>query len=159
MTRIRLASGAAALLLLAAASASAEPAYVVSTVNLRSAAGTGNEIIGKIPAGSLVDASNCTDWCEVAWQDKRGFAIATSIDRSGRVPGGRVARRGAPAAGSIVEDDDSYVVGAPTIYAAPGPYYAYQPYYWGYGPRVGWGWGYGRGYGYRYGYGYRGRRW
>ncbi len=66
----RLTICATTLVLLSAASAVAEPAYVASTVNLRSAAGTTNEIVAKIPGGSLVDASNCSDWCEVTWQDK-----------------------------------------------------------------------------------------
>ena len=91
MTRPRLTICAAALVLLSAASANAEPAYVASTVNLRSAAGTTNEIVAKIPGGSLVDATNCTEWCEVEWQGKKGFAIATALDRSGRVPGPRAA--------------------------------------------------------------------
>ena len=65
MTRSRLTICTATLVLLSAASAAAEPAYVASTVNLRAAAGTGNEIVAKIPGGSLVEAANCTDWCEV----------------------------------------------------------------------------------------------
>jgi len=47
-------------------------------------AGTANEIVSKIPGGSLVDASNCNDgWCEVDWQGKKGFAIASALDRNG----------------------------------------------------------------------------
>src|SRR4051812_31032101 len=143
MTRSRLTICAATLVLLSAASASAEPAYVASTVNLRSAAGTTNEIVAKIPGGSLVDATNCTDWCEVEWQGKKGFAIATALDRSGRVPGPRaVTRRAVPVAGAVVEDD--YVpVSPPVGYVTPGPYY----------------YGYGYGYGYRRYYGYRGGFW
>jgi hypothetical protein len=148
MTSSRLTICAATLLLLSAACATAEPAYVASTVNLRSAAGTGNEIVAKIPGGSLVDATNCTDWCEVEWQGKKGFAIATALDRSGRVPGPRAAtRRAAPAAGAVVEADDYVPVSPPAVYVAPTPYY----YGYGYG-----GYGYRRYYGYRgYGYGYR----
>ena len=94
MTPTRLTICAATLVLLSAASASAEPAYVASTVNLRAGAGTGNEIVAKIPGGSLVDATNCSEWCEVEWQGKKGFAIATALDRSGRVPAPRAARDG-----------------------------------------------------------------
>src|SRR5436190_1305630 len=118
MTPPRLTICAATLMLLSAASAAAEPATVASTVNLRAAAGTGNEIIAKIPGGSLVDVANCSEWCEVEWQGKKGFAIATALDRSGRVPGPRSAtRRAAPVAGAVapgayVEDDD-YVPGSP----------------------------------------------
>src|SRR5262249_39057587 len=76
----------------------AKPAYVASTVNLRAAPGTGSEIVAKIPGGSLVDASACDQgWCEVAWQDKKGFAIETALDRSGRVPQQRAAAAAAPA--------------------------------------------------------------
>ena len=52
--------GAAALLALSAAAAHAAPAYVKSTVNLRTAPGTDQAILGKIPAGSLVDATTAT---------------------------------------------------------------------------------------------------
>ena len=96
MTPTRLTICAATLVLLSAASAAAEPAYVASTVNLRAGAGTSNEIVAKIPAGSLVDATNCSDWCEVEWQGKKGFAIATALDRSGRVPAPRARRAACP---------------------------------------------------------------
>ena len=155
MTPSRLTICAATLVLLSAASATAEPAYVASTVNLRAAAGTGNEIVAKIPGGSLVDVANCSEWCEVEWQGKKGFAIATALDRSGRVPGPRAApRRAAPVAGAVapgayVEDDDYVPVSPPAIYAVP------APYYYGYGYRGYYGWRGGYGYGYRRGY----RRW
>ncbi len=155
MTSSRLTICAATLVLLSAAAATAEPAYVASTVNLRTAAGTGNEIIAKIPGGSLVDVANCSEWCEVEWQGKKGFAIATALDRSGRVPGPRSAtRRAAPVAGAVapgayVEDDDYVPVSPPAVYAVPGPYY------YGYGYRGYYGWRGGYGYGYRRGY----RRW
>jgi hypothetical protein len=122
----------------------ARPAYVASTVNLRAAPGTGSEIVAKIPGGSLIDAAGCdAGWCEVAWQDKKGFAIQTALDMSGRVPQQRAA---GPVAGpayhpgpqgqQIVEGPE--VVDGPVYYQPPpvvyygGPYY--RPY-WG-----GWGW-------------------
>jgi hypothetical protein len=152
MIPFRLTICAATVVLLSAASATAEPAYVASTVNLRAAAGTGNEILAKIPTGSLVDAANCSEWCEVEWQGKKGFAIATALDRSGRVPGPRAAtRRAAPVAGAVVEDDDYVPVSPPVVYAAP--YYYGYPGYYGYRGYYGWRGGYG--YGYRRGY----RRW
>jgi uncharacterized protein YraI len=146
----RLTICAATLVLLSAASAAAEPAYVASTVNLRAAAGTNNEIIAKIPGGSLVDAANCTDWCEVEWQGKKGFAIATALDRSGRVPAPRATtRRAAPVVGAVspgyVEEDDYVPVTPPAVYAVPGPYYGYG-YRRYYGYRGGYGYGYRRGY-------------
>ncbi len=78
--------GALALFTLTSAAANAAPAYVKSTVNLRSGAATTNEIVAKIPAGSLVEANNCSEWCEVTWQGKSGFAIKSALDTSGRVP-------------------------------------------------------------------------
>src|SRR4051794_41653358 len=108
MTPARLTLCAASLVLLTAASAGAEPAYVTSNVNLRAGAGTNTEIVGKIPGGAPVDASNCSDWCEVEWQGKKGFAIATALDRSGRAPAPRTAgrRAGPPPGAAIVEEDD-----------------------------------------------------
>ena len=130
----------------------AKPAYVASTVNLRAAPGTGSEIVAKIPGGSLVDAGGCDEgWCEISWQDKKGFAIQTSLDMSGRVPQQRAAavapgpnyRQGpqgpqGPRGPQVVEGPD--VVDGPIYYDAPPPavYYGgpyYRPYYWG-----GWGW-------------------
>jgi hypothetical protein len=149
MTATRLATSVTAFLLLAA-SAAAEPAYVGSTVNLRAGAGTSNPIVAKIPGGSLVDASNCSEWCEVDWQGRKGFAIASALDRSGRVPGPRTAaRRSVPPPAAYI-DDDLVQVDPPLVYGGPYYYgYGYRPYYRGYRSR----WGYG----YR---GYRGyRRW
>jgi len=137
-------SCAAALTLLCATSAAAAPAYVVSTVNLRAGPATTNEIVAKIPGGSLIDASNCKGgWCEVKWQDKSGFAIATALDLSGRVPQRRAAAR--PAGQYVVVDPLPVLVGSPIYYYDYRPYYGYRPYY-SYRP-----------WGYRYGYRYR--RW
>ena len=112
----------------AASGAQAKPAYVASTVNLRAAPGTGSEIVAKIPGGSLVDAGGCTEgWCEVSWQDKKGFAIQTALDLSGRVPQRR------PAAPRVYEDGPDYVEGPPVYYGPPPVYY--RPYY-----RPYWGW-------------------
>ena len=84
--------GATALLALSGAPSNAAPAYVKSTVNLRSGPATANDIVGKIPSGSLVEANNCSDWCEVTWQGKTGYAIKSAIDTSGRVPAARARR-------------------------------------------------------------------
>jgi len=146
MIPIRLAIAAAALAVLTGAPAAAEPAYVTSTVNLRAGAGTNTEIVAKIPGGSRIEATNCSEWCEVEWQGKKGYAIATALDRSGRAPPPRTAARRLPpnVPTGYVDDDDYVPVGPPVVYA-PGPYYYGGPFYWGYGPR--------------WGYGYRGRRW
>jgi uncharacterized protein YraI len=150
MVPTRLTICTATLVLMAAASAVAGPAYAPSTVNLRAAAGTTNEIVAKIPGGSLVDATNCTDWCEVDWQGKKGFVIATALDRSGRVPASRPVTRVAPppgvaATGSVAAA--GYVPVAPPAVVYGGPYfYGPRPYYWGYGPRWRYRYGYRRGY-------------
>ena len=160
MIPTRLTIGAASLVLMSALSANAEPAYMASTVNLRAGTGTGNEIVAKIPRGSLVEATNCGDWCEVEWQGKKGFAIATAIDRSGRVRAPRTAARPAPrqappapASGAYVEDDEAVSIAPPAVYAAPSPYYYGYGYGYRYRPYYGWR---GR-YDYRRRYGYRGR--
>jgi hypothetical protein len=76
----------------------AKPAYVGSTLNLRAAPGTGSEIVAKIPGGSLVDTGGCDEgWCEVTWQEKKGFAIQSALDLSGRVPQQRAAAPAGPA--------------------------------------------------------------
>jgi len=117
------------VLALSASGALANPAYVATTVNLRAAPGTTNEIVAKIPGGSLVDASDCADgWCAVNWQGKSGFAIQTALDLSGRVPP-RAAGPVYPARGPY--PDDEIVYGAPPpprVYYYDGPYY--RPY-WG----------------------------
>jgi uncharacterized protein YraI len=136
---------AAAIALVSAVSAAADPAYVASTVNLRSGATTSSDVLAKIPGGSLVDASNCGEWCEVEWQGRKGYAIASALDRSGRVPPRRsaAAPRTAYGSGAYVEDDDYVPVGPPAVYAPPPYYYGYRPYY--YRPYWGYGYGYRRG--------------
>ena len=127
--------------------AQAKPAYIASTVNLRAAPGTGSEIVAKIPGGSLVDAGACDDgWCEISWQEKKGFAIQSALDMSGRVPQQRAAAAGptyrpGPQGQQVVEGPE--VVDGPGYYDPPppvvyygGPYYRPYPYYWG----GGWGW-------------------
>jgi hypothetical protein len=135
MHALRTLIGIAACLIFAGA-AFAEPASVVSTVNLRTAAGTSNEVVVKIPTGSLVDASNCSEWCEVEWQGKKGFAIATALDRSGRVPPPRraAAARPGPGPGRGYTEDEYVPVDPPVAYGPPPAYYyGYRPYYrpWG----------------------------
>ena len=68
------------LLSLSAMPVFAKPAYVPSTVNLRTAPNTKSEIVAKIPGGSLVETKDCSEgWCEITWQDKTGFAIAVAF--------------------------------------------------------------------------------
>ena len=131
------------LLLAATTLTWAKPAYVGSTVNLRAAPGTTSEILAKIPGGSLVDAGECSEgWCEITWQDKKGFAIQSALDMSGRVPAQRAARPSGqlsqvPAYRGRVYTNEPDYIEPPTIYYEPGPYY-----YDYYGPsyRRYWGW-------------------
>lgn len=113
------------LAVLSATSVVAAPAYVASNVNMRSGPGTTNEIVTRIPGGSLVDANNCKDgWCEVSWQGKNGFAIQTALDLSGRVPSRpRTSYQAVPGPG--------YVESGPPVYYGPGPYYYGPRYYYG----------------------------
>jgi len=158
---------AAALVLLTAGPAFADPAYVPSTVNLREAAGTDKPVLAKIPGGSRLEATNCSDWCEVEWQGKKGFVIANALDRGGKAaePGpaskpaaeprpasksaseprttGSVARRPPPRRPKVYVEDDEYVpMGPPVVYGGP-YYYPYRPYVYAYRPYY---YGYRRGY-------------
>jgi uncharacterized protein YraI len=112
----------------------AKPAYVLTTVNLRSGAGTNNEIVTKIPAGSLIEVNTCTNgWCEASWQGKNGFAIETALDTSGRVPPRRPAYAPGPTySGPPVYSAPPAYYGPPAYYYSPGPYYYDRgPYYYG----------------------------
>jgi uncharacterized protein YraI len=132
------------LLASAATSASAKPAYVPATVNLRAAPGTGSEIVSKIPGGSLIDADSCTEgWCSVSWQGKTGFAKETALDMTGRVPQRAAERRvNGPqrVPGEVYDEGPDYVAeGPPVVYYGPRPYYyGYVPYYRGWGWRHRW---------------------
>jgi len=129
MTHARILIGLG-VLALSASGALAKPAYVATTVNLRAAPGTTNEVVAKIPGGSLIDATDCAEgWCAVTWQGKSGFAIQTALDLSGHVPQ-RAAAPAVPPRGRYA-DDEEIVYGAPPpppVYYYDGPYY--RPY-WG----------------------------
>ena len=116
------------LAVLSSAYAAASPAYVASNVNMRSGPGTTNEIVTRIPGGSLVDSNNCRDgWCEVSWQGKSGFAIQTALDMSGRVPSRpRTSYRPGP----VYSAPGGYVEAPPPVYYGPPSYY-YGPRYYG----------------------------
>lgn len=117
------------LLLAMPAIVSAKPAYVPGPVNLRSAAGTSNTIVTKIPGGSLIDAGECKDgWCAVTWQDKSGFAIQTALDLSGSVPQRR--RTVHPRRRSYEDEGPP----EPPPYSGPPPCCCERSWGWG------WGW-------------------
>lgn len=139
---------ACVFVILAAASVSAKPGIAVTTVNLRANPDTASEVLGKIPGGSRLYVGDCANgWCAVTWAGKSGHAIATALDRSGRV---RAVRRPIPGAPGYDPDDDfvpapGYGAPAygPAVVYGPRPYYG-PPGYYGYGgywgPRFGWGW-------------------
>ncbi len=115
------------LAVLSATYAVAAPAYVASNVNMRSGPGTTNEIVTRIPGGSLVDANNCKDgWCEVSWQGKSGFAIQTALDMSGRVPS-----RLSMSYQAVPGPGPGYIESGPPVYYGPAPYYYGPRYYYG----------------------------
>ena len=142
MTRLR---PAILVWLLSAGTAAAAPATTSTNVNLRAAPGTDSAIVGKIPAGSRVEVLDCTEWCEISWQGKHGFAITTSIDRSGRAPQRRAQLKLELDASDVSRSDVPMSTGS---YIAPQR--TYGPFFWTDGPD------YGRYKGYS-GFGYRGR--
>jgi hypothetical protein len=129
VNRVRL---ALAILLISVTSAAAEPATVRSTVNLRASPGTDGAIVARIPIGSRVEMTNCREWCAIAWQNKKGFVIATSLDRGGADPVIRKTARRDPFA---PDPSTGNVPLSPGRYEAPERYYG--PYFWSYGPTIG----------------------
>jgi uncharacterized protein YraI len=111
--------------------AAAKPGYAITNVNLRSGAGTNNDVVAKIPGGSRIEINNCTNgWCEVTYQGKSGFAIETALDTSGRAPPRRTS--GYYSGGPVYSGPPAYY--APGPYYGPPAYYYPGPYYYGYGP-------------------------
>ena len=112
--------------------ADAKPGYVLTTVNMRAAPGTGAEIVTKIPGGSLIDAKACEQgWCEVTWNEKTGYAIQTALDLSGHLPraaaqppGYRTASRppGYRPRGFVVDEPIYYDPPPPIVYY-DGPFF------------------------------------
>jgi hypothetical protein len=128
----------ATLVALAPICASAAPAVVNTTVNLRQGPGTSAPIIGRIPAGSSVEIGTCSgEWCQATFQGMSGYVIASALAQGG-APGGPP--RGAPPSGYPPQPPPPGYAGPPPGYAGPPPYpYPYPgPYYggpyYGYGP-------------------------
>lgn len=120
------------LLILSSGAAAAAPAIALSNVNLRAAPSTDSAVIVKIPAGMRVEIGPCTEWCSVTWQDKKGFTIATALDRSERAPGKRASRPRDPYATDVPDREVPTSLGS---YIAPERHYG--PYFWSYGPSSG----------------------
>jgi hypothetical protein len=92
--------------------------------------------------GTLVEVAHCGEWCEVEWQGKKGFAIATSLDRSGRVPPPRAAKKNDKKSDKNSDPFAIDVAGTKSAldtprqsYEAPQRYYG--PYLWSAGPAIG----------------------
>lgn len=121
------------LLLLSSGAAAAAPATALSNVNLRTAPSTDSAVIVTISAGTRVEVGQCADWCDVTWQDKKGFAIATALDRSGAAPGKRASKPRDPYAIETLDKKDPPL--SLGTYVAPERHYG--PYFWSYGPPSG----------------------
>jgi uncharacterized protein YraI len=115
------------VLALSAAGAEAEPAYVNSTVNLRASPSTTSGIVSKIPAGTRVEATHCSDWCRIEWQGQGGYVIASALDRG----------RSRPAAAAVAEDNP-VPMSLPKVDETPQRYQG--PFFAGTGPGRGFGW-------------------
>ncbi len=111
----RVAVCVSALVVLSAAPARAETALVISAANLRSSPATDQAVVAKLPAGTTVQVTHCREWCAVDWQGKKGFVIATAIDRNAGAKSALDAPR--------------------STYEAPQRYYG--PTFWSYGPDFG----------------------
>jgi uncharacterized protein YraI len=128
----RLAGLATLLFGLSAATASASPARVSSNTNLREGPGTNYGVVTLVPAGSVVEVSECAaEWCTTHWRGRVGYMIATHLDQ-------RVA-----------------VVAPAPVVVYPEPYIYGPPYFYGPSFYFRFGHGYGRGYGRGYHYGRR----
>jgi hypothetical protein len=135
----QIASSAAALIALSVSCAHAAPALATSNLNMRQGPGTNYPIVTTIPGGSTVEVGGCEgEWCAVAWQGRRGYAVGTSLDQGqGPLSG--------PPVGGAAGGPPPGVAGAPPPppgapppgYAGPPPYYPPPPGYYGYGPYYG----------------------
>jgi uncharacterized protein YraI len=124
ISTVKLAIAAGVVLALAADAASAAPARVKTSTNLRQGPGTTYGVTATVPAGSVVEITNCAaEWCTAHWRGRTGYMIASNLDLAGPGPGGP---------GPVVAGGPPVVV-----YADPGPVVYGPPYY--YGPRYYWG--------------------
>ena len=79
---------AAAALMGLAGAASAEPAKVTSSVNVRSGPGTSYSIVAKAKAGEIVDVKGCqSGWCYIEKSGPDGWVSGRYLTRA---PGGPV---------------------------------------------------------------------
>ena len=75
---------AAGLVALSMGAASAAPATVVQDLHLRAGRSTGTPVIGILPGGTTVDASNCGGgWCAIDSAEGSGYASSRYLDIAG----------------------------------------------------------------------------
>jgi SH3-like domain-containing protein len=79
-----------AAILIASPAIAADIVYRVSPndLNIRNGLGVNHQVVGRMPAGTLVTTSNCVPrddgisgapWCEVTWQGIRGWAATSGL--------------------------------------------------------------------------------
>jgi hypothetical protein len=107
--------GAALLLALSSGLAAAAPASLERSAKVRSAPGTGHQVLATLPRRAAVDVVSCSGgWCEIVWRGGQGYIAQALLALRGAPPAAVVA----PAPGHA--DDYDY----------PGfdyPGYAYAP--------------------------------
>jgi hypothetical protein len=157
MTLGKIAASAGLLSALSAANAVAAPALAVNNVNLRQGPGTDYAVVLTIPGGSNVDVGGCSgQWCQVTFQGRHGYAIATSFDQGGGTPPAGYAPPPPPAGYAGPPPDADSDVPIPVAPIAPPP--IGPPVYVGPPPPAYYFYGYGR-YGPYWHGGYYYRRW
>jgi uncharacterized protein YraI len=116
---------AAGLVALSMGAAAAAPATVMQDLHLRAGRSTNSPVIGVLPGGSTVDASNCGGgWCAIDSAQGSGYASRNYLDIAGGYGG--------------------------PVYSGSGPIYAAEPPVY-VGPRFGiWGPSFGFGFGGRH---------
>jgi len=111
-----LAGFSAVLLAMSVNLASASPARLHSNTNLRQGPGTNYTVITTVPAGSIVEVSQCAaEWCTAHWHGRVGYMIASNLDL-----------RAGPVAPPVVVYSDPLVYGPPYFY---GPRIYFGPRY------------------------------
>jgi uncharacterized protein YraI len=116
---------AAGLVALSMGAASAAPATVVQDLHLRAGRSTGTPVIGILPGGTTVDASNCGGgWCAIDSAEGSGYASSRYLDIAGGY-------------GGLVYGGPVY---SGPVYAAEPPVYA-GPGFGVWGPGIGFGFG------------------
>lgn len=95
------------LLVLLPMAATAAPATVRQSVNLRAGPGMTHPVVGAVAEGTAVEAGPCTskEWCEVTAGKLRGWAYGSFLT----LPPGHPAPKGASPSGTTPTDPEAYV--------------------------------------------------